>query len=95
MDSNNFIGNAGVGEREARLVCPFVRERYYGLGHGIGRSGDISAEQPKVKSFLVLIIIHYIDTLLTIIGNLMNNLLNSNIIIESKLLSYRILVSYS
>ena len=49
MDSNNFIGNSGVGEREARIVCPFVRDRYYGLGHGIGRSGDISPEQPKVN----------------------------------------------
>lgn len=48
MDSNNFLRQVGVGEREARVVCPMVRARYYGMAHGIGRSGDITAEQPKV-----------------------------------------------
>jgi O-phosphoseryl-tRNA(Sec) selenium transferase, SepSecS len=48
MDSNNFRSNAGVGEREGRVACPLVRRRHFGLAHGIGRSGDISAEQPKV-----------------------------------------------
>ena len=48
MDSNNFESNVGVGEREGRMLCPIVRRRHYGLAHGIGRSGDISAEQPKV-----------------------------------------------
>lgn len=47
MDSNNFVGNAGVGEREARVICPLVAQRHFGLGHGIGRSGDINEEQPK------------------------------------------------
>ena len=47
MDSNAFVGNAGVGEREARVICPLVRARHFGLGHGIGRSGDIAEEQPK------------------------------------------------
>jgi hypothetical protein len=36
MDSNNFIGNVGAGEREARIFSNIVRERNYGLGHGIG-----------------------------------------------------------
>lgn len=36
MDSNNFIGNVGAGEREARIFSNLVRERNYGLGHGIG-----------------------------------------------------------
>lgn len=48
MDSNNFLGNVGVGEREARSACPLVARRHYRLAHGIGRSGDIAAEQPKV-----------------------------------------------
>lgn len=48
MDSNNFAASAGVGEREARIACPLVRRRHFGLAHGVGRSGDISAEQPKV-----------------------------------------------
>ena len=47
MDSNNFLGNAGVGEREGRVECALVARRHYYLSHGIGRSGDIAAEQPK------------------------------------------------
>ena len=49
MDSNNFVDNVGVGEREARVACPLVARRHYGLAHGIGRSGDVAAEQPKVR----------------------------------------------
>ena len=48
MDSNNFLDNVGVGEREARVASPMVARRHYGLGHGIGRAGDVAAEQPKV-----------------------------------------------
>lgn len=47
MDSNNFVGNVGVGEREARIASALVARRHYGLGHGVGRSGDIAAIQPK------------------------------------------------
>ncbi|XP_064484110.1 O-phosphoseryl-tRNA(Sec) selenium transferase-like [Ornithodoros turicata] len=47
MDSNNFMGNCGVGEREARIVSNIVRRRHYRMGHGIGRSGDIAETQPK------------------------------------------------
>ena len=47
MDSNTFIGNAGVGEREGRVICPLVAARHFGLSHGIGRSGDITEPQPK------------------------------------------------
>eukprot|EP00727_Mastigamoeba_balamuthi_P005477 m51a1_g1549 putative o-phosphoseryl-trna selenium transferase-like (648) ;mRNA; r:570341-574802 len=47
MDSNNFPLNAGVGERESRIFCPLVAQRHYYMGHGIGRSGDLVAEQPK------------------------------------------------
>eukprot|EP01084_Bolivina_argentea_P038724 71614_1 len=47
MDTNNFVGNVGVGEREARIYSNIISDRYYGLGHGIGRSGDIAAIQPK------------------------------------------------
>ena len=53
MDSNAFIGNAGVGEREARIACPLVRSRHFGFGHGIGRSGDIAEEQPKAGALSV------------------------------------------
>ncbi|XP_077992418.1 O-phosphoseryl-tRNA(Sec) selenium transferase-like [Glandiceps talaboti] len=47
MDSNNFPGNCGVGEREARFASELVARRHYRMGHGIGRSGDITAIQPK------------------------------------------------
>lgn len=49
MDSNNFPENVGVGEREARVGCPLVARRHYRLAHGIGRSGDLTAEQPKAR----------------------------------------------
>ncbi len=48
MDSNNFTKSVGVGEREARVASPVVYRRHFGLAHGIGRSGDVAAEQPKV-----------------------------------------------
>ena len=47
MDSNNFPGNCGVGEREGRLYSSLVARRHYSLGHGIGRSGDLTEVQPK------------------------------------------------
>ncbi|KAA0195766.1 hypothetical protein HAZT_HAZT006135, partial [Hyalella azteca] len=47
LDSNNFPHNVGVGEREARIFSSLVKARHWGLGHGIGRSGDLCASQPK------------------------------------------------
>lgn len=49
MDSNNFLDNVGVGEREARVACPIVFRRHHNMAHGVGRSGDIAAVQPKVR----------------------------------------------
>ena len=43
MDSNNFEGNCGVGEREGRIFSELVKDKNYSLGHGIGRSGDVNA----------------------------------------------------
>lgn len=54
MDSNNFLDNAGVGEREGRVACPMVARRHWGLAHGIGRSGDIGADQPKAAGSSLL-----------------------------------------
>ena len=54
MDSNNFLDNVGVGEREARVACSLVAKRHYRLAHGMGRSGDVAAEQPKVTAVPVL-----------------------------------------
>jgi O-phospho-L-seryl-tRNASec:L-selenocysteinyl-tRNA synthase len=47
MDTNNFVGNVGAGEREARIYSRLVQQRHVFLGHGIGRSGDVAAAQPK------------------------------------------------
>eukprot|EP00887_Chlorella_sp_A99_P001435 scaffold8.g1435.t1 len=54
MDSNNFLDNVGVGEREARVVCELVARRHYRLAHGVGRSGDVAAEQPKAAGSSLL-----------------------------------------
>mmetsp|Transcript_6998 Transcript_6998/g.10268 ORF Transcript_6998/g.10268 Transcript_6998/m.10268 type:complete len:464 (+) Transcript_6998:1533-2924(+) len=55
LDTNNFPKNAGLGEREGRVWSSIVRDRYFGLTHGIGRSGDIAAMQPKAAgSSLIL-----------------------------------------
>jgi len=37
----------GAGEREGRIYSPIVLQRHFGLGHGIGRSGDVMEAQPK------------------------------------------------
>lgn len=54
MDSNNFLSNSGVGEREGRVACDLVARRHYRLVHGIGRSGDIAAVQPKAAGSSLL-----------------------------------------
>ncbi|XP_048041279.1 O-phosphoseryl-tRNA(Sec) selenium transferase isoform X1 [Megalobrama amblycephala] len=54
MDSNNFLGNCGVGEREGRVASSLVARRHYRLIHGIGRSGDIAAVQPKAAGSSLL-----------------------------------------
>ncbi|XP_073198484.1 O-phosphoseryl-tRNA(Sec) selenium transferase isoform X2 [Lepidochelys kempii] len=54
MDSNNFLSNCGVGEREGRVASGLVARRHYRLIHGIGRSGDISAVQPKAAGSSLL-----------------------------------------
>ena len=54
MDSNNFQGNIGVGEREGRIYSSLVARRHNYLSHGIGRSGDINAIQPKAAGSSLL-----------------------------------------
>lgn len=41
MDSNNFDGKVGVGEREARIFSNIVSERHFYMGHGIGTCTSI------------------------------------------------------
>ncbi|CAF2414598.1 unnamed protein product [Rotaria sp. Silwood2] len=54
MDSNNFEGNIGVGEREGRIYSSLVARRHSSFSHGIGRSGDINAVQPKAAGSSLL-----------------------------------------
>jgi O-phospho-L-seryl-tRNASec:L-selenocysteinyl-tRNA synthase len=54
LDSNNFLDNCGVGEREGRVYSSLVKQRNFGLHHGVGRSGDVSAEQPKAIGSSIL-----------------------------------------
>jgi len=54
MDSNNFMSNAGVGEREGRVFSQLVSRRHYHLSHGIGRSGDIAEVQPKAAGSSII-----------------------------------------
>jgi O-phospho-L-seryl-tRNASec:L-selenocysteinyl-tRNA synthase len=49
MDSNNFLSNAGMGEREGRIFSAIVRARCWSMSHGVGRrcgarlDGDVCA----------------------------------------------------
>lgn len=47
MDSNNYAGHVGVGEREGRVASALVRRRHWAFAHGVGRSGELAAVQPK------------------------------------------------
>ena len=54
MDSNNFLGNCGLGEREGRVYSQLVAKRHFHLSHGIGRSGDLQEEQPKAAGSSII-----------------------------------------
>ena len=47
LDTDKDLGAARVGEREGRVVSPIVEQLAAGFNHGIGRSGHITAPQPK------------------------------------------------
>jgi O-phospho-L-seryl-tRNASec:L-selenocysteinyl-tRNA synthase len=49
MDYNNQLGTVGVGEREGRIFSSLVSQRHFYLAHGIGRSGDLTEDQPKAS----------------------------------------------
>jgi len=59
MDSNNNVNNVGVGEREGRLFSSLVSSNNLlsGSAHGVGRSGDINASQPKAGGMSVAAIL--------------------------------------
>ena len=47
MDTDKDPEAARVGEREGRIASPFIGALAAGFNHGIGRSGQLSAPQPK------------------------------------------------
>ncbi len=47
MDTDKDPDAARVGEREGRAASPLVAELAAGFCHGVGRSGDVVAPQPK------------------------------------------------
>ncbi|MHA1341786.1 MAG: O-phosphoseryl-tRNA(Sec) selenium transferase [Promethearchaeota archaeon] len=54
MDSNNDPNAFRIGEREARVSTSLLYEMTAGFIHGIGRSGDIKASQPKAAGGSIL-----------------------------------------
>lgn len=54
MDSNNDPGAYRIGEREARISTPMLYNLSGGFIHGIGRSGDIKASQPKATGASIM-----------------------------------------
>lgn len=47
MDTDKDPKGARIGEREARVASPLVSKLAHGFCHGVGRSGNIAAPQPK------------------------------------------------
>jgi O-phospho-L-seryl-tRNASec:L-selenocysteinyl-tRNA synthase len=47
MDSDKDSKAAHLGEREGRVASPAVSKLAAGFHHGVGRSGDLTAAQPK------------------------------------------------
>lgn len=47
MDSDKDPKGARIGEREARVASPHISKLAHGFCHGVGRSGNITAPQPK------------------------------------------------
>jgi O-phospho-L-seryl-tRNASec:L-selenocysteinyl-tRNA synthase len=47
MDTDKDPEAARVGEREARVASPYISNLAAGFNHGIGRSGELTAPQPK------------------------------------------------
>jgi len=47
MDTDKDPKGVRIGEREARVSSPFISKLAHGFCHGVGRSGNITAPQPK------------------------------------------------
>ncbi len=47
MDSDKDPKGARIGEREGKIATPLLNSISAGFNHGVGRSGNLSAPQPK------------------------------------------------
>ncbi len=54
MDTDKDPKGARIGEREARVASPLLSKLAFGFNHGIGRSGDIGAPQPKAPGTSIM-----------------------------------------
>ncbi len=54
LDTDKDPEAARVGEREARIASPLVSELAAGFNHGIGRSGHVTAPQPKAPGASIM-----------------------------------------
>ena len=54
LDTSSAVRGVGVGEREGRVYSALVARRHFYLSHGVGRSGDLAAEQPKAAGSTLL-----------------------------------------
>src|SRR4030042_6057949 len=66
MDTDKDPKAARVGEREGRVASPLVERLCAGFCHGIGRSGQIAAPQPKAPggSILYMLVNRFASTIL-------------------------------
>merc|ERR1712038_1031278 len=55
LDSNNWQNAIPCGEREGRVFSSLAKSRHFNLSHGIGRSGNIKAIQPKARGSSALL----------------------------------------
>ncbi|EFC49610.1 predicted protein [Naegleria gruberi] len=61
MDTNNYENHIGIGEREGRVFSKLVEKRHFYLSHGIGRSGELTSNQPKAAgSSIILQLCNYL-----------------------------------
>lgn len=47
LDSDKDPGSIRIGEREGRVATPLLLDQIGGFCHGVGRSGELTAPQPK------------------------------------------------
>lgn len=54
MDTDKDPYSARIGEREARIACNLNSVYSGGFNHGVGRSGDLTAPQPKAPGASIM-----------------------------------------